>query len=240
MSLKLVFLLLGASAVVGAAIGYVFRWLFVLARKGSIELEVKQLLMTAREDAKKITAAAEEEAKQKLASIEGEIKEKEEKVLRAEDRVFKREEALDKRQSDLDRELEGVKSRIEEIKAIKERADILLSERGNALAAVAGLTKEEAKNKLYEELEREASDDLMIRVQKLEQTGQEKLERRAKDILTTAIHRLGNSVASDTMATAIAIARRALKSLSTTLRARSSFPHTTLSAARSRASHSRI
>jgi ribonucrease Y len=205
MSLKLVFLLLGASAVVGAAIGYVFRWLFVLARKGSIELEVKQLLMTAREDAKKITAAAEEEAKQKLASIEGEIKEKEEKVLRAEDRVFKREEALDKRQSDLDRELEGVKSRIEEIKAIKERADILLSERGNALAAVAGLTKEEAKNKLYEELEREASDDLMIRVQKLEQTGQEKLERRAKDILTTAIHRLGNSVASDTMATAITI-----------------------------------
>jgi ribonucrease Y len=205
MSLKLVFLLLGASAVVGAAIGYVFRWLFVLARKGSIELEVKQLLMTAREDAKKITAAAEEEAKQKLASIEGEIKEKEEKVLRAEDRVFKREEALDKRQSDLDRELEGVKSRIEEIKAIKERADILLSERGNALAAVAGLTKEEAKNKLYEELEREASDDLMIRVQKLEQTGQEKLERRAKDILTTAIHRLGNSVASDTMETAITI-----------------------------------
>jgi ribonuclease Y len=205
MSLKLVFLLLGASALVGAAIGYVFRWLFVLARKGSIELEVKQLLMQAREDAKKITTAADEEAKQKLASIEGEIKEKEEKVVRAEDRVFKREEALDRKQTELDREIEGVKSRIEEIKAIKERADALLNERTNALSAVAGLAREDARNKLFEELERENAEDLMVRTQKLERDGMEKLDRRAKEILTTAIHRLGSSVASDTMATAITI-----------------------------------
>jgi len=205
MSLKIVFLLLGASALVGGVIGYVFRWLFVLARKASIELEVKQLQMNAREDAKKITEAAEDEAKQKLASIEGEIKEKEEKVVRAEERVFKREEAVDKKQEELNREIEGVKTRIEEIKGIKERADALLNERTNALSAVAGLTRDDARAKLFEELERENAEDLMVRAQKLERDGMEKLDRRAKEILTTAIHRLGNSVASDTMATAITI-----------------------------------
>lgn len=205
MSLKIVFLLLGAAVLGGAVIGYVFRWLLVLARKGSIELEVKQLMLNAREDAKNITAAAEEEAKQRAASFDNEIKEKEEKVVRAEDRVFKREEAVDRKQAELDREIEGVKSRIEEVKAIRERADALLSERASALAAVAGLTKDDARNKLYEELEREHAEDFMVRMQKLERDGMEKLDRKAKEILTTAIHRLGNSVASDTMATAITI-----------------------------------
>jgi ribonuclease Y len=61
------------------------------------------------------------------------------------------------------------------------------------------------------EIERENDEDLMMRVAKLERDGMEKLERKAKDILTTAIHRLGNSVASDTMATAITIPNDEIK-----------------------------
>ncbi len=211
MSLKLVFLLLAAAALGGAVIGYVFRWLLLLARKGSIELEIKQILLDAREDAKKITATAEDEAKQKLALSDAELREKEEKITRAEDRVFKREESLDAKQQELDQEVAAVKSRIEEVKGIKERAEALLGERAAELAKVAGLTPQEAIAQLYKELERQADEDLMMRAAKLERDGMEKLERRAKEILTTAIHRLGNSVASDTMATAITIPNDELK-----------------------------
>ncbi|MDE2213078.1 MAG: ribonuclease Y [Patescibacteria group bacterium] len=205
MSLTLLLSLLAGAGVVGIVIGYVFRWLLVLARKGSIELEVKQILLNAREEAKKITETAEVKGKEAAASSELEIKEKEEKLSRAEDRIFKREEALDKRQGELDREITGLKDRIEEVRTIKERTEVLLKERGEALAKVAGLTKDEARNLLTQELEREFNEDFMVRVQKLEREGYEKLERRAREILTTAIHRLGNSVASDTMATAFTI-----------------------------------
>ena len=205
MSLKIVFLLLGLSGLVGAAIGYVFRWLLVLSRKGSIEVEIRQILFNAREEAKKITVAAEEEGKQRMAAAQIELKEEVNKVARQEERVFKREETLDKKQQELDREVETIKARIEDVKAVKERADALLAERAGELAKVAGLSKEAALERLYAELERESSEDLMVRTQKLEREGLEKLERRAKEILTTAIHRLGNSVASDTMATAITI-----------------------------------
>jgi len=51
------------------------------------------------------------------------------------------------------------------------RADVLLAERANALAAVGGLTKEDALKKLYEELERENAEDLMMRTAKLERDG---------------------------------------------------------------------
>ena len=205
MSLKIVFLLLGLSGLVGAAIGYVFRWLLVLSRKGSIEVEIRQILFNAREEAKKITVAAEEEGKQRMAAAQIELKEEVNKVARQEERVFKREETLDKKQQELDREVDAIKARIEDVKAVKERADALLAERAGELAKVAGLSKEAALERLYAELERESSEDLMVRTQKLEREGLEKLERRAKEILTTAIHRLGNSVASDTMATAITI-----------------------------------
>ena len=211
MSLKVILSLLALAGLVGAVIGYVFRLLLSLGRKGSIEVEVKQLLLNAREEAKNITSQAEEEAKQKIAVTEAELREKEEKTSRAEDRVFKREEALDRRQQELDKEIAAVKAKIEEVKAIKERADALLGERSNELARIAGLTKEEAKERLYIELKRESDEDIMMRLAKLERDGMERLERRAKEILTTAIHRLGNSVASDTMATAVTIPNDELK-----------------------------
>ncbi|MDO8548382.1 MAG: ribonuclease Y [bacterium] len=211
MSLKILFLLMGASALIGAVIGFVFRWLLVLARKGSIELQVRQALIDAREKAEKITAEAEGGAREKVAAAEVELKEKEEKITRAEERVFKREEALDKKQGELDTEIATVKTKIEEVKNIKERAEGLLSQRADELARVAGLTKQQALEQLHKELEREQGDDLMMRTAKLERDGMEKLERRAKEILTTAIHRLGNSVASDTMATAITIPNDELK-----------------------------
>ena len=196
---------------VGVGAGYWLRLLLLRARKNSLEIEIQKLLLDAKEDAKKITEAAEEEAKQKLATAESDLKEKEEKITRAEDRVFKREEQLDKKQGELDAEITAVKAKIEEVRGIKERADALLAERTTELARVAGLSKDQAKEQLFAELEREAGEDLMIRVAKLERDGMEKVERRAKEILTTAIHRLGNSVASDTMATAVTIPNDEIK-----------------------------
>ena len=211
MSLKLLFSLLALAAIVGAVIGYVFRLLSVGARRNSIEVEVKRMLLDARESAEKITAEAEAVAREKIAQAEGIAQDKEEKITRAEDRVFKREEALDKSRAELDAEIATVKSKIEEVKAIKERAEALLDERAGALSQVAGLTKDQAKEQLLAEVERESDSDLMLRVQKLERDGMEKLDRRAKEILTTAIHRLGNSVASDTMATAVNIPNDEIK-----------------------------
>ncbi len=211
MSLKLLVLLLGTTALGGAVIGFVFRWLLVLARKGSIELEIKQILLDAREEAKRISTEAEELSRQKVFIADAEIREKEEKITRGEDRVFKREEALDRKQQELDTEIANVKLRIEEIKSIKERADALLAERSKELARVANLSKEQAKEQLFEELKRESDEDFMMRIAKLERDGMERLERRAREIITTAIHRMGNSVASDTMATAVTIPNDEIK-----------------------------
>jgi len=202
---------MGLAGLTGIVLGYVFRWLLVLGKKGSLELEIKQLMLEAREDAKKVVETAETEAKKIVEEGSGDLKEKEEKIQRAEDRVFKREEVLDKKNQELDKGVEEVKRKIEDVKQIKERADKLIAERTEELARVAGLTKDAARELLMKEMEKESEENFLVRLQKLEQFGQEKLEKRAREILTAAIHRYGNAVSSDTMATAITIPSDDLK-----------------------------
>jgi ribonuclease Y len=211
MSITLAFILMGLSGLMGIAIGYIFRWLFVLSKKGSIELELKRLTMEGKEEGKKYVLQAQEEAREIIQRAEAEIKEKEEKFNRSEERLFKKEESIEQKGKELESEITAVKNKIAEIKEIREKAEAMVKERADELARVAGLSKEEALNQLTTEMEREHEGDLMVRMQKLEQSSQEKLERKAKEILTTAIHRFGNSVASDVMATAITIPSEELK-----------------------------
>jgi ribonuclease Y len=49
------------------------------------------------------------------------------------------------------------------------------------------------------------------RMRKLEISSNEKLEQRAKEILTTAVHRLGNSVVSDVLATTVTLPNDEIK-----------------------------
>jgi ribonucrease Y len=211
MSLTWAFLLIGFSGLLGIIIGYVFRWLYVLSKKGSIELELRRLTLEGKEEAKKVVIAAEEEARRIIAGAEGELKEEKDKLSRAEDRLIKKEEALEAKQKELEGEIEAVRAKVADVKEVRERAEALVKERSDELARVAGLSKEEALKSLVAEMEREHEGDLMARMQKLEQSGQEKLERKAKEILTTSIHRFGNSVASDVMATAITLPSEELK-----------------------------
>lgn len=211
MSLKLLFSLLALAGASGIVIGYLFRWLWVLARKGSIELEVKQIILNARQEAAKVAEEGARKSAELLTVAEQELKEKEEKISRAEERLYKREESLDGRQKELESEAAALKAKIEEIKSIRDRAEGLARERAEELARVSGLSLEAAKEELLKEIEREYAEDFMVRTTKLEREGLERLERRAREILTTAIHRLGNSVAADTMATATTIPNEDIK-----------------------------
>lgn len=211
MSLKLVALYLSIAGIVGVAIGYYLRLIISLGKKGSMELEIKEMLLSAKEEAKKITADAEAKAAKIHEDARVEIKEKEDKISQTEDRLAKREDHLDRRQSDLDKEVEMIKQRIAEIKAIREKADKLEEDRKAALEKIAKLSTEEAKTELMKMVEKEAEEDLLVRMNKLENHGEEILERKARDILANSIQRLSTSVAQDVMSTSVEIPSEDIK-----------------------------
>jgi len=170
-----------------------------------MELEIKEMLLAAKEEAKKITTDAEAKASKALEEARTEAKEKEDKIRQTEDRLVKREDLLDKRQADLDKEVEMIKQRVAEIKAIREKADKLEEDRKHELEKISKLSAEEAREQLIKLVEKQSAEDLLIRINKLETQGEEMLENKAKDILSMSIQRLASSVAQDVMSTTVEI-----------------------------------
>ncbi len=205
MSLTIIFILLGLTGLGGVAFGYFLRWIISLGKRGSMELEIKQMMLEAKEGATRITAEAEKKVEESLEHARAEFKEKEDELKRTTERLVKKEELLDNRQRDIDKEVENIKSRIVDIREVRDKAQALLEKRARELEKLAGITPKEAKEELLVVLERQFEEDLMVRMQKLEVHGQEKLEQRARELLTTVVHRLGNSVASDVMTSTVTL-----------------------------------
>jgi len=193
------------SGIFGLIAGYVIRWALTIGKKGSIEIEVKQLLLEAKEEAQKIVQESEKKSEKKIEEMRAQEKEKEKEWRKTEDRLVKKEETLDKRQEDVDKEIEHVKTKAEEIRGIK----VEIEERKRAveseLEKVAVLSEEEAKQQLVQKIEDRFNEDFRVRLQKLEREGIERLDRRAKDILSTSIQRLAASTAGDIMTTSVSI-----------------------------------
>ncbi|OHA92522.1 MAG: ribonuclease Y [Candidatus Zambryskibacteria bacterium RIFCSPHIGHO2_01_FULL_46_30] len=211
MSLKLALLLALLAASAGIGFGYLLRLLISLGKKGSLELDIKQMELSSKEEAQRILSEAETQAEGIIQKIQKEAKEREDRVKKTEDRLVKKEEFLDKRTLDLDKEAEHVKEKAAEIISLREKAETLVEAHQTKLSKVAGLSASDAKNELLRTIQKEAEEDLLIRMQRLETEGEERFQTRAKEILSTAIQRLAVSTASAMMGTTVSLPSDELK-----------------------------
>jgi len=195
----------------GVSIGYYLRLIIALGKKRSIEIDIKQMMVGAKEEAQKITDEAKKKAEARLVELREEERKREEELKETEKRLVKKDELLDARQSEIDKEVENIKIKVEEIKKIQEKVVKVEEEKREELARVAKLTEEEARNELMKDIEKKYEEDILVKIQKLESTSEEKLENRAKEILVTSIQRLASSTASDLMTTTVTIPNNEIK-----------------------------
>jgi ribonuclease Y len=200
-----------SSGIFGIILGYVIRWALTAGKRGSIELEMKQILLSAKEDAQKIIDEAEKKAEKHTEELRQKEREKENEWRKTEERLIKKEENLDRRQAETEKEIETIRAKAEELKGVKAALEERRKEIDAELERVAKLSEEEAKAILMKRIEEKYESDFLARLTKLEREGAERLDRRAKDILTTAIHRLGNSVASETLTSSVLIPNEEIK-----------------------------
>ena len=205
-------MLIGAVALLlGVAIGYYLRVIIALGQKRSIEIDIKQMMVGAKEEAQKITDEAKKKSEGRLAELKEEEKKKEVEFKDTEKRLIKKDELLDARQTEIDKEVENIKLKVEEIKKIQEKVLKIEDEKKLELEKIARLTEAEAKEELLKDVEKKYEEDILVRIQKIENSNEEKLEQRAKEILATSIQRLAVSTASDLMTTTVAIPNNEIK-----------------------------
>src|SRR3990167_3188800 len=205
MSTLLIIFLLAVAVVLGLFAGYYLRRIIALPRRSSIEIDIKQMMVGAKEEVQKITGEAKKKAEETLEEARKKSTEHEVEHKKTEERLIKKEGLLDTRQTEIDKEAESLKVKVEEIKKIRERADALAGERQTSLEKVAGLTEVEAKEEVMKTAEHKYEEDLLVRMRKLEDTNNETLERRAKDILAASVQRLASSTATELMTSIVSI-----------------------------------
>src|SRR3989344_8674043 len=107
MSITLMIILIGAGALLlGVGVGYYLRVIIALGKRRSIEIDIKQMMVGAKEEAQKITDEAKKTSETKIAELRDEEKKKEYEFKETEKRLIKKDEFLDARQVGIDKEVE--------------------------------------------------------------------------------------------------------------------------------------
>lgn len=153
------------------------------------ELRAKDVVIQAKADAEREAR----EQRRELTSVE-------KRVVQKEEAVDRKGEALDGRERDLAQRENTWKEREAEITTIRGEAAALVDAVRRKLEETAGLTREEARRSLVEQMTEEARGEAAKHIRQVESEAREEADRRAKKIISIAIERLsGEFVAERTV-----------------------------------------
>lgn len=190
---------------VGVLAGYYIRQIVARFQKRSLETDIAELMLRAREDATRITEESERRAEMRLDELRQTEREHETEFKKTKEFLLKKESLLDTRQMEMDREYDELKKKIEDVRTLKEKISDGIVKQESELIRLAGMTRDEARARIFTEAEAQSAEDLMVRMRKLELYGEEKYKGRAREILVNTIQRLASSTAHETTTTAVRI-----------------------------------
>lgn len=203
------YLLVGIGGIVlfgvGIGLGYLIRQLVAQQRKSSIEAKLRKLIEDSRREAKEMLLDAKEKAAKTLDEAKQEERDRLSQVRRLEERMLERETSIDRRASEFEKRDKEMEERIERMKVVKAEVEQARDAARKELERISGLSKEDALAEVLSHIERDHSEDMMVRIKKLEMQGFEDLDRRAKNILATLIQRLASATTSDVTTTTVTI-----------------------------------
>lgn len=181
----------GAIAVAfGAVLGYYTRQSLAKRRAGTIEAKLRQKVLKAKDEAAKTIKQGEEKARRILREAKRKEEAKREELLKTEKLLLKRGAILDAKYEKLEKREKELREKVNRLRQLKQNLQELREKAQEQLERVAGLSREEAKEELLKNLERTYQKEVLERIRKLEREGQERFERKAQELLATALQRV--------------------------------------------------
>ena len=171
----------------------------------------ERILDEARSKAESIRKEAEVQGKEEIlqarSKLEKETREQRRELQALEKKLAGQEVELEKklarvetRSKEIDKRDTKIRDRLESVEAKQADLDERLNAAREALESVAGMTREEAKRALVDEMAAEARVEAGRRVRQIEEEAKSEAERKAKKVISVAIERLaGEWVAERTI-----------------------------------------
>jgi ribonuclease Y len=198
-----------ALPLAGLILGWTIRWLYARFQLTAAENEAARISQDAVKEAEAEKKAILIEAKDQLIrdrnQQEREIRERRVEIQKLERRVTQKEENLDNKIEALERLESTIK--VKE-KGLADREAALLGQEEQyrqELERISGLTAEEAKRVIIQNMENEAKHDAQILINKIDQEAQLTAEKHTRDILVTTMQRIATDVTAETTVTSVTL-----------------------------------
>jgi len=211
------------AALTGAAVGALVMALVqragaarVAQRAAAAEETAARILDEARRESETIRRDADLRAKDLLiearAEAEREAREQRREITALERRLLQKEETLDRKTEAVDaRESEtaardaALRQQEQAITARRQEAEARLEDVRRELERVAGMTRDEARRSLVEQMTEEARGDAAKVIRQIEMEAREESDRRAKKIISLAIERLSGEFVAERTVSVVAL-----------------------------------
>lgn len=172
----------------------------ILARKnisekkiGSAEIEAKRIMEESVKEAetkkKEILLEAKDESHKLRNELERETRERRAELQKTEKRLFKKEETLDAKSLNMEKKEESLQKKLRELELKQARLTAIHDKQNEELERISGLTAEEAKEILVDNIKREAEQEAALIVKEIERDAKENAERKAREIITYAVQK---------------------------------------------------
>ncbi|MDR3249115.1 MAG: ribonuclease Y, partial [Treponema sp.] len=199
----------------GLLLGWIIRWLYARFQLTASEQRAERIKQDAIKEAeakkRDILLEAKDQIIRDRNQQEKETRERRAELQRYERRVLQKEEAIDKKSAQIEKTEQTLADK-EQVFAEREDALGKEEERYRAeLVRISGLSVEEAKALIIQDLENEAKHDAQALINKIEQEANLLGEKKARDILVATIQRVATEVTGDVTVTSVTLPNDEMK-----------------------------
>jgi len=210
------FIVLGLLILLAAGLIFLFYRMGYNNRKstaetqiGSAEQEATRILNSAlavaEQKKKEAILEAKDDIHRQRQEADRELRDRRAEVQRQERRIDQREETLDKRATNLEKKEDALQEKHKQADVITEEAEQLKRSQFDLLERISGLTQEQAKHQLLQELEHELDHEKAVRIMDFEQRTRDESDAMAKEIIATAIQRCAADHSAETTVSVVTL-----------------------------------
>lgn len=203
------------ALLIGVLGGYLLRKYLAEARIASAEEAAKRIIEEAQKEAEAKKREAILEAKEEIhlmrTEAERENRERRNEIQRQERRFLQKEEALDRKLESLEKKEENLHKKEQELAHKRSQLDELLEKHLAELERISGLTTEEARTLLLNNVKEEVKREAALIIKEEEARAKEEAEKRAREIVTQAIQKGAADIVAETTVSVVPLPNDEMK-----------------------------
>ena len=197
------------SLAIGIPVGMTIRKKIAESKIESAEQEAKRLIDLAKIEAENMKKEEIFKAKEEIMSsrkeLDQEIKERRGEIQKQEARVIQKEENLERRSENFEKKERQIEQTRQDLDTRSQELESLYEKEMEELQRISGLTKEAAKERLLDEIEKQITSEKAAIIRDLDQKAKEDAGKNAKELIAYAIQKCAADHSQETTVSIVSL-----------------------------------